>query len=277
MKHYRIVVVLLLALASGFAFAAGDPTFHQVYQAAQAGRLNEAQDMMRKVLQDHPNSAKAHYVEAELLARQGHLAAARTELDTAERLAPGLAFAKPQAVQELKTRIAAGRQNPVSLDGARAGSGGFPWAMLLLGVASIGLAFFLFRAMSSRNSPPAANYAPASPAAYPGGVAGPMGQPYPGGMPNAPAGGGLGSGIMSGLATGAAVGAGMVAGEALAHHFMDGNAAGSHPAAPAVDSWGNASNDMGGNDFGIADNSSSWDDSSSVADNMDIGGGDDWS
>lgn len=277
MKHYRIIMALLLALASGFAFAAGDPTLHQVYQAVQAGRMDEAQGMMQKVLQDHPNSAKAHYVEAELLARQGRLAAAGAELASAERLAPGLAFAKPQAVQELKARIAAGRQIPLSSDGARAGNGGFPWAMLLLGIASIGLAFFLFRAMTSRNSPPAANYMPAPPAPYPGGAAGPTGQPYAGGMASAPAGGGLGSGIVSGLATGAAIGAGMVAGEALAHHFMGGNTAAPHPAAPAADSWGNASDDMGGNDFGIADNSSSWDDSSSVADNMDIGGGDDWS
>jgi hypothetical protein len=231
--------------------------------------------MMQKVLQDHPNSGKAHYVEAELLAKQGHLAAAGTELNTAERLAPGLAFAKPQAVQELKARIADVRPNPVSVDGARSPNGEFPWTMLLLGIASIGLIFFLFRAMSSRNSP-ATNYMPASPSAYPGGASGPMGQPYPGGMPNAPAGGGLGSGIMSGLVTGAAVGAGMVAGEALVHHFMDGNSAGAvNHTAPVADSWGASSNDMGGNDFGIADNSSSWDDNSSVADNSGIGG-DDW-
>lgn len=275
MKHHRIVAVLAMVLVSGFAFADGDATFNQVYQAAQAGRLNEAQDMMRKVLQDHPNSGKAHYVEAELLVKQGHLAAADAELNTAERLTPGLAFAKPQAVEELKARIAAVRAAPVSVSGSSSGSGGVPWSMLLLGIASIGLIFFLFRAMSSRNSMPAtANYMPASPSGYPGGASGPMGQPYPypGGMPNAPAGGGLGSGIMSGLATGAAVGAGMVAGEALVHHFMDGNAVGAHPAAPVADSWGGSSNDMGGNDFGIIDNSSSWDDGSSVADS-----GDDWS
>ena len=81
----------------------------------------------------------------------------------------------------------------------------------------------------------------------------------------------MAGGIMGGLATGAAVGVGMVAGEALAHHFMDGghNAANSTP--PVADAWGNANNNMGGSDFGIADNSS-WDDSSSVADN----GGGDW-
>ncbi|HEX7455632.1 MAG TPA: hypothetical protein VF296_06275, partial [Gallionella sp.] len=90
----------------------------------------------------------------------------------------------------------------------------------------------------------------------------------------APAGGGIGSGIMGGLATGAAVGVGMVAGEALAHHFMDGGRSDAGNVAPVADSWGNSSNNMGGSEFGIADNSS-WDDNSSVADNSsDVSGGD---
>lgn len=85
------------------------------------------------------------------------------------------------------------------------------------------------------------------------------------------AGPGLGSQLMGGLATGAAVGAGVVAVEALMHHFMDGN-----KSAPTSDhafsSFGNIPdlpstplNDMGGNDFGIAD-SSSWDDGGSSSD-----------
>ena len=76
---------------------------------------------------------------------------------------------------------------------------------------------------------------------------------------------GMGAQIMGGLATGAAVGAGMVAGEALMHHFMDGrktNTANEQsfssfddiPSLP-----GTPLDDLGGNDFGIADNAS-WDD-----------------
>lgn len=273
MKHYRILTVLAMVLMNGLTFADGDPTFHQVHQAAQAGRMSEAQGMMQKVLQDHPNSGKAHYVEAELLAKQGRLTEAETELNTAEHLSPGLVFAKPQAVQDLKARIAIVRQNQASVNGSS-----FSWGILLLGIASIGLTFFLFRAMSSRNSfSTPANAIPASPSGYPVGASGPMAQPYPGGMPNAPTGGGLGSNIVSGLVTGAAVGAGIVAGEALAHHFMSGNSTGSvHNALPVADSWGASSNDMGGNDFGIADNSSSWDDNSGVADNLGVGG-EDWS
>ena len=55
------------------AFAEEEATMHQVYLAAESGKFNEAQSMMDKVLRDHPNSAKAHFVEAELLAKQGLL------------------------------------------------------------------------------------------------------------------------------------------------------------------------------------------------------------
>jgi uncharacterized protein len=90
----------------------------------------------------------------------------------------------------------------------------------------------------------------------------------------APAGGGIGSGIMGGLANGAAVGVGMVAGEALAHRFMDGGHSATSSVAPVADTWGNSSNNMGGSDFGIADKSS-WDDNSRIADNSsDVSGGD---
>lgn len=89
--------------------------------------------------------------------------------------------------------------------------------------------------------------------------------------------GGMGSGIIGNLATGAALGAGVVAGEALMHHFIDGdknNVIPEQPHRDASSSWSAASNvsendDMGGADFGIAD-ASSWDDSG-IGD-----GGDDW-
>ncbi|OIQ92578.1 hypothetical protein GALL_254870 [mine drainage metagenome] len=253
---------LVLLASAGFASiaaAAADPTMHQVYEAAQAGRMTEAQSMMDQVLRDHPNSAKAHFVEAELLAKQGRMGGAATELASAERLAPGLPFAKPQAVQNLRARIA-GSPRPA---GVRPAATGTPWGLMLIGLGLIAAILFFVRSMGRRN----AAYIPAANAAYPGG---PMQAYGPGGVagPVGPAGGGIGSGIMGGLATGAALGAGMVAGEALMHHFTDGNRPG---AAPQVaDSWDATPNDMGGADFGVAD-SGSWDDSSGG------GGGDDWS
>ncbi|CAH1077733.1 tetratricopeptide repeat protein [Candidatus Nitrotoga sp. 1052] len=90
--------------SNGIAFAEDSPTLDQVYQAAHAGKLADAQKMMDKVLKEHPNSAKAHFVEAEILAKQGQMGQAEAELNIAERLKPDLSFAKPQAVQDLKKK-----------------------------------------------------------------------------------------------------------------------------------------------------------------------------
>jgi len=86
-----VITFALLFLTVCFtapAFAEEEATMHQVYLAVEAGKFNEAQSMMDKVLQDHPNSAKAHFVEAELLAKQGLFSNAGVELNTAESLQP---------------------------------------------------------------------------------------------------------------------------------------------------------------------------------------------
>ncbi len=258
-------------LMAGGVFAADTPTLNQIYAAAQAGRLDDAQRMINQVLKDHPNSAKAHYVDAELLAKTGHLAEANDELNNAERLEPGLAFATPQAVQQLKAMVSAAHAGLVPVAASQGPQQGFPWGWLFLGVASIVIITFIMRALSRPN---------AVQAAYPGnyqpGMSPPGYMPMGGAGYAAPAAPGMGSGIISGLATGAALGAGMVAGEELVHHFMDGNSGNANAAPmaqPMNTAWDNQSDNMGGQDFGIADNTS-WDDSSNIAD---ISGGDDWS
>ena len=293
----KLLFSLTLALGAAFAslpvLAAPEPSMQEVYKAAQEGRYIEAQSMMDKVLQEHPNSAKAHYVEAELLAKQGLLSRADTELRTAERLAPGLAFAKPEAVDKLKAIIAAPRASVQSAQSAQpnykpaqssttsqpAAEKGISWGLVAGGLALVAFVVFATRLMRQRSAAavPAAGYAGAygnnsganpamQPQAYGAAPAGP-------GMAPA-AGGGIGSGIMGGLATGAALGAGMVAGQALMHHFTDGDRANPAAPAPSGNNWQPITepNDMGGNDFGIAD-SSSWDDGGSGGGG---GGGDDW-
>ena len=100
------LAALVLGVAS-LSVAWAEPTMNQVYEAAQAGHLDQAQTMMQQVLVAHPNSAKAHFVEAELLARQGQMARAREELAQADKLEPGLPFAKPESVSHLRTQLAA--------------------------------------------------------------------------------------------------------------------------------------------------------------------------
>jgi hypothetical protein len=258
---------------AGASLAADEPTLHQIYQAADAGRLIEAQGMMDKVLRDHPNSAKAHFVEAELLVKQGRLANAQAELNKAELLAPGLPFAKPDAIETLKRHITSARTPAPVVQSTHApqsaAASGIPWGLLLVALGLIAAVVFFVRSMSRRN----ANVSPAGGGGTYGTGFGPGAplQPYgAGGATPAmgPAAGGIGSGILGGLATGAALGAGMVAGQALMHHFTDGNR-NELGQSPLPSSLGSdiAPNDMGGSDFGVSD-SSSWDDSSS--------GGSDW-
>ena len=275
----RIFLTTLMAATIGVASApsfAADPSLHEVYAATQAGKMSEALSMMDKVLQDHPNSAKAHYVEAELLAKEGRAASARAELAKAENLDPTMHFANAGAVQELKTRLGSGHVAPADMVTSAAPATADSNMPSLLSILVVGglLAFLFFAARALvRNAQPGAtprtsqrfgggdsmgavpqSYAPAGPASAP---ASPAAQP-----------GGLGSGLMRGLATGVAVGAGMAAGEALAHNLMGGHRSTlPAPQDTALDSP--SSYDMGGNDFGVSD-AGSWDDGGGS-------GGDDWS
>ncbi|MGZ5007464.1 MAG: tetratricopeptide repeat protein [Methylobacter sp.] len=288
----QCIIALALLFLTVTAFAEDEPTMHQVYLAAEAGKFKEAQAMMDKVLQDHPNSAKAHFVEAELLAKQGLFSSAGVELNTAERLQPGLSFAKPEAVTSLKSRISSVSngtvQQPVNQVTQSLPSNVMDWMpVILLILGGIALIVFIVGLMNRRN----ANVMPAN--RYAGNVPG-SNMPVPGAtgvnanspVMGQPAAGGIGSGIMGNLATGAALGAGVVAGEALMHHFIDGDKNDSpavheppHPDSSPWESTGNTSAstdynsgyDMGGDDFGIAD-ASSWDDDDVASSD----GGDDW-
>jgi len=262
-KIVSATALLLSLIFAVTAQAADDPNMHQVYAAAEAGQMAEAQRMMDKVLQDHPNSGKAHFVEAELLAKQSRMANANVELNKAEALTPGLPFAKPEAVAHLKQLIAGSQyQHAATYGVAPAQSSGIAWSGLLLGGGIIAVIIFGLRAMFARRA--AAPHIPVGNSGYGTGPA-PVGP-----IPQGGNGGGIGSSIVGGLATGAAVGAGMIAGEAIAHHFLDGDGTRRRDDSllPPAGNDALANDDMGGADFGISDNSS-WDDNS-------MSGGDDW-
>ena len=283
---YKLISAVFMAVSFSMAVPAAvvaqEIGTRQVYEAAQAGRMAEAQQMMDKVLRDHPNSAKAHYVEAELMAKQGRYAEAKAELDTAQRLAPGLPFAKPQSVQELTNLVNSTRSSSSSTTRASeqyvrpqnvaSQSAGFPWGFLVVLVLAGGAIFLVIRAIRARSAARTAGMAGGYPANYAqrGGGAQPGAQPQYGpgpmpgapGAPGAPAGGGMGAGILGGLATGAAMGVGAVAAQQLMHHFTDQDRPASGFNPPQQDPDIVPFDDMGGQDFGIADNSS-WDDGGS--------------
>jgi uncharacterized protein len=275
-----VLTAAVLSIGATFALAspsfaqAADPTMHQIYDPAAAGHLDQAQQMITQVLADHPTSAKAHFVQAELYAKEGKNSLARTELGTAERLNPGLTEFNARSVQELKSQLGSNPRATGSqiISIPARSEAHFPWGGLVIGLIVVGVLMMLFR----RRTPPYSNQFPA--AGGPGGVAGGPGAPpagYGPGYGPAPMGGGMGSGIAGGLASGLAVGAGVVAGEELAHHFLDGGRreGGVIPSADAAEP-GYSNSDMGGNDFG-ANDPGSWDDGGGGLGGG--GGGDDWS
>ena len=274
------IAATTLTLAATWAVPAyaadADASVHQIYEAAEGGHLDQAQGMMDQVLKDHPQSARAHYVQAELYAKEGKLSLARSELAEAERLKPGLPGENPQSVQRLKSELGVGGRaesapRVIGMNSGARAEPHFPWGTVLILLAVVGVLWMVFRRRSSYGQYPAGVAG-----GGPGGYAGPGGGYGPGYGPGGGmgGGGGLGSGIGGGLASGLAVGAGVVAGEELAHRFLDGRPeAGVAPQQVADNNGWNADNsNMGGNDFGVNDAGSGWDDSSGGGG----GGGDDW-
>jgi len=258
------VFAAAVLLTSNAAFA--EATLPEVYQAVQSGQMAKADAMMKEVLQNHPNSAKAHYVASELYLKEGKLEAARNHFIKAQNLAPGLPFAQPESVQKLQVQLASGAGVPAASQTSIFSNPLF-WG--LIAILVIGVIIVMKRrkaeAVQVYNAP-SAGYpgTPGGPAGYPGGPGGP-------GYPGAPA-GGMGSGLMGSLATGAALGAGMYAGQALASNLMGGHDnghsnAGSNPNLNQV--GGPASLDP---NFGVRD-ASSWDDGGASSWD-DSGGGD---
>lgn len=281
----RWLVAGVLLAALGAAMAQTEPTLAQVYAAAQAGKLDQAQVMVQQVLVSHPKSAKAHFVRAELYARQGELAKAREALAAAEQYSPGLAFAKPDAVQALRAQLAA---KPLAVSShaavapnavpATPASGNWGLPLLLAGGAIVA-GYFMFRRRSPDAVPPpvyAAQGGLAGPQTFgTGSGAGAMqpAYPYQGGYSQAPN-SGLGGRIMGGVATGLAVGAGVMAAEAIGRNLMGNHATAGNPVGdargPDYQAF-SANPDMGGTNFGV-DDASTWDDAGSG----DLGGGGDW-
>ena len=273
MKMQNILKCMVSLCASAVLLtsnvAMAEATLPQVSQAIQSGQLAKADAMMKEVLQNHPNSAKAHYIAAELYLKEGKLDAARNAFVRAENLAPGLPFAQAESVQRLQTQLRT-TNAPVPESAGVGSILSSPLFWILIAILIAGVVFF----MKNRKRPepvqvynaPTANSpypgAPGAPGSYPPGAPGYPGAPAPG----------MGGGLMGSLATGAALGAGMVAGQALASHLMGGG----NQANP-----GNVNNDfnkVGGPaadapNFGVRDGSS-WDDAGSNS--WDDGGGGDF-
>ncbi|QWE15861.1 tol-pal system YbgF family protein [Polynucleobacter sp. AP-Nino-20-G2] len=267
MRHVMNLVVSVFAtavlLTSNVAFA--EATLPEVYQAVQAGQMAKADAMMKEVLQNHPNSAKAHYVAAELYLKEGKLEVARNHFIKAENLAPGLPFAQPESVQKLQMQLAGGAAAPVAGSSTSIFSNPLFWGLIAILVVGIII-------VMKRRQAEAVQVYNAPSAGYPGTPGGPAGYPGGPGYPGTPV-GGAGGGLMGSLATGAALGAGMYAGQALASHLMGGHESGNPNMNPNMNQVGGpASLDP---NFGVQD-ASSWDDAGASSSSWDDSGGGDF-
>ena len=77
----------------------------QIYEAATTGHIDKAQEIISEVLANHPASAKAHWVQAEVFVKAGKNNLARSEVLETERLNPGLTDFSTKAVRELKVQL----------------------------------------------------------------------------------------------------------------------------------------------------------------------------
>ena len=174
-SKWLALATLFSFVGLGLAMAQAEPTIKQIYAAAESGKVEQAQTMIQQVLIAHPGSARAHFVQAELFARQGLASRGRDALAAADKLAPGLPFAKPEAVQALRAQLAARPAQSVSREPANRGMGGnltgeaaapvapassFPlgWG-LAIGGGAIALVIFLMRKKPAAETAPQAAYA----------------------------------------------------------------------------------------------------------------------
>ena len=223
------------------------PTPQDIEAAVNSGKLAQAESMLREVIKEKPNSAKAHYELGQVLARETRYAEAQTELVRAKEIDPSMKFAQSadkynevfnKVTQQLTapTSTAAPHQAAASASSAphpAPSSAPLPLSYVWLGIGALGLiAFLIYRNRPQANL--ATSAAAAATASAPRGFgsqyapaqgAAPYGQPgygQPGyGQPGY---GQPGSGMGAGVA-GAVVGglAGVAAGYALSKAMEGGS------------------------------------------------------
>jgi uncharacterized protein len=100
----KSVVASALVFSATLAFAL--PTPKDIESAVAAGQYTQAESMLREVLQDKPQSAKAHYELGQVLAHAHRYKEAQTELQKAKDIDPSLKFAtSPEKFNTVLTKV----------------------------------------------------------------------------------------------------------------------------------------------------------------------------
>ncbi|WP_321784687.1 tetratricopeptide repeat protein [Paraburkholderia sp. J94] len=103
MKKFFVAVFASLALVSGLAFAV--PSVQQIESAMSQGDWQRADAGLTEVLQAHPDNARAHYLYAQVLNREGRYADALTQVQQAKQLDPQVRFTQPQRFAQVEAKI----------------------------------------------------------------------------------------------------------------------------------------------------------------------------
>lgn len=300
MKFPRFLF-LCMALLSGLWLGTAQalPNVDEVQAATQRGDYAGAERMVREVLAAKPDSARAHYVLAEILAHERKFGEAREHASRARALDPAVKFTDPAKFQDFERLLERQAGTAHSPDRAalspaapppraaveRSEGGGVPVWLLVAGVVVfIALAARWMRNRTAAQAQPA--YANAG--GYASGGYGPGGYGaggYGPGVPPAPTSGG--PGLMGvGLAAAGGVAAGMLA-ERLLHggdhderslpRDAGSSAGGFIPGSFDSSDAGSAADELSRRsiDFGSGDG---WDGGSSSGSDFSSGGGgsDDW-
>lgn len=273
-KLFARLLMVASLLSVGSTMAQSPPSMNDIYATAKAGDLEKAQVMVQQVLLSYPKSGKAYFVQAELYSRQGKLDRARESLSNAEKYAPGLPFAKAEAVQSLRAQLAtnavvkplSGAASRYSAPSPVATSSSWFLPLLLTGGVIVAL-FFYFRKRNAgaadQHSLYANNQGLNGPQIFGAGGASAIQPAYalPGyqpGYPQQAAEPGMGSRIAGGVATGLAVGAGVMAAQAIGRNFLGDQARPNTEASSAGSKLYEPisyNTDVGGDTFGISDTS----------------------
>jgi tetratricopeptide (TPR) repeat protein len=303
-RLFQALFVGALALLTSMAFALPAPK--DIEQAVQAGNYQQAETLVREVLREKPESAKAHYELGQILARQSRMPEAHKALLRAQELDPALKFTnQPEKFRDLFARtgapapsatVSSGLQStPVATPSAGQSSNNaqqrpaaaegigssIPMSYVWIGLIGVGILAFLLVRNARNSSQPQPSAAYGSALATAGGPQRGFGG-QPGGFGGQPGYGGYGPGAAPnsgpGAMTGAVVGglAGVAAGYALSkalegnHQDAGQQSLHNSPASDQFQPMSSApSQDFGAFDSGAGDSWDSGGDSSG-------GGGDDW-
>ena len=164
MKRRLLLSALTFAAVLSSAEAFALPSTQDVAAAVKAGNYPQAETLIKEVIAARPQSAKAHYEYAEILAYEARFGDAVVEARKAREIDPKIAFTDPQKFhqfeQELQREQAAPAQVAPTQQVAPArviqqpvpytppASSGIPGWVWFGGIAL--LLFFVFRAVSRR-------------------------------------------------------------------------------------------------------------------------------